>query len=196
MKNILLLGATGSIGKSVLSVIKQNQDELNLMGISFNTNISKGTEIIEQFSPSYVHIENVSCFQEKKFFDTCSYINTPSELEDLINHKEVDIIVCAISGFAGLKAAYMAASSGKKILLANKESVVAGGDLILPIAKENKTEIIPIDSEHNAIFQCLNGEKGTEDVKKVIITASGGPFLNRSISELKNVTVPVAFSDK
>ena len=194
MKNILLLGATGSIGKSVLSVIKQNQDELNLMGISFNTNISKGTEIIEQFSPSYVHIENVSCFQEKKFFDTCSYINTPSELEDLINHKEIDIIVCAISGFAGLKAAYMAASSGKKILLANKESVVAGGDLILPIAKENKTEIIPIDSEHNAIFQCLNGEKGTEDVKKVIITASGGPFLNRSISELKNVTVSEALA--
>ena len=194
MKNILLLGATGSIGKSVLSVIKQNQDELNLMGISFNTNISKGTEIIEQFSPSYVHIENVSCFQEEKFFDTCSYINTPSELEDLINHKEVDIIVCAISGFAGLKAAYMAASSGKKILLANKESVVAGGDLILPIAKENKTEIIPIDSEHNAIFQCLNGEKGTEDVKKVIITASGGPFLNRSISELKNVTVNEALA--
>jgi len=194
MKNILLLGATGSIGKSVLSVIKQNQDELNLIGISFNTNISKGTEIIEQFSPSYVHIENVSCFQEKKFFDTCSYINTPSELEDLINHKEVDIIVCAISGFAGLKAAYMAASSGKKILLANKESVVAGGDLILPIAKENKTEIIPIDSEHNAIFQCLNGEKGTEDVKKVIITASGGPFLNRSISELKNVTVNEALA--
>ena len=194
MKNILLLGATGSIGKSVLSVIKQNQDELNLMGISFNTNISKGTEIIEQFSPSYVHIENVSCFQEKKFFDTCSYINTPSELEDLINHKEVDIIICAISGFAGLKAAYMAASSGKKILLANKESVVAGGDLILPIAKENKTEIIPIDSEHNAIFQCLNGEKGTEDVKKVIITASGGPFLNRSISELKNVTVNEALA--
>ena len=194
MKNILLLGATGSIGKSVLSVIKQNQDELNLMGISFNTNISKGTEIIEQFSPSYVHIENVSCFQEKKFFDTCSYINTPSELEDLINHKEVDIIVCAISGFDGLKAAYMAASSGKKILLANKESVVAGGDLILPIAKENKTEIIPIDSEHNAIFQCLNGEKGTEDVKKVIITASGGPFLNRSISELKNVTVNEALA--
>ena len=164
------------------------------MGISFNTNISKGTEIIEQFSPSYVHIENVSCFQEEKFFDTCSYINTPSELEDLINHKEVDIIVCAISGFAGLKAAYMAASSGKKILLANKESVVAGGDLILPIAKENKTEIIPIDSEHNAIFQCLNGEKGTEDVKKVIITASGGPFLNRSISELKNVTVNEALA--
>ena len=101
---------------------------------------------------------------------------------------------CAISGFAGMKATYMAAHSGKKILLANKESIVAGGDLILPIARKNNTEIIPIDSEHNAIFQCLNGEKGTEDVKKVIITASGGPFLNSSISDLENVTVKQALN--
>ena len=194
MKNILLLGATGSIGSSVLSVIEQNKNELNLMGISFNSNITKGTKIIEQFSPSIVHIEDLNCFEEKKAFDTCTYINTESELNNLINHKEVDIIVCAISGFDGLKAAYMAAHSGKKILLANKESIVAGGDLILPIATENKTEIIPIDSEHNAIFQCLNGEKGTEDVKKLIITASGGPFINKSISDLKNVTVKEALA--
>ena len=194
MKNILLLGATGSIGSSVLSVIEQNKNELNLIGISFNSNITKGTKIIEQFSPSIVHIENLNCFEEKKVFDTCTYINTESELNNLINHKEVDIIVCAISGFDGLKAAYMAAHSGKKILLANKESIVAGGDLILQIAKENKTEIIPIDSEHNAIFQCLNGEKGTEDVKKIIITASGGPFINKSISDLKNVTVKEALA--
>ena len=194
MKNILLLGATGSIGSSVLSVIEQNKDELNLIGISFNSNITKGTKIIEKFSPSFVHIENLNCFEEKKAFDTCAYMNTESELNNLINHKEVDIIVCAISGFDGLKAAYMAAHSGKKILLANKESIVAGGDLILPIATENKTEIIPIDSEHNAIFQCLNGEKGTEDVKKIIITASGGPFINKSISDLKNVTVKEALA--
>ena len=194
MKNILLLGATGSIGSSVLSVIEQNKNELNLIGISFNSNITKGTKIIEKFSPSFVHIENLNCFEEKKAFDTCAYMNTESELNNLINHKEVDIIVCAISGFDGLKAAYMAAHSGKKILLANKESIVAGGDLILPIATENKTEIIPIDSEHNAIFQCLNGEKGTEDVKKIIITASGGPFINKSISDLKNVTVKEALA--
>ena len=194
MKNILLLGATGSIGSSVLSVIEQNKNELNLIGISFNSNITKGTKIIEKFSPSFVHIENLNCFEEKKAFDTCAYMNTESELNNLINHKEVDIIVCAISGFDGLKAAYMAAHSGKKILLANKESIVAGGDLILPIATENKTEIIPIDSEHNAIFQCLNGEKGTEDVKKIIITASGGPFINKSISDLKNVTVKEALT--
>ena len=83
----------------------------------------------------------------------------------------------------------MAAHTGKKLLLANKESIVAGGDLILPIAKEYKTEIIPIDSEHNAIFQCLNGEKGIEDVKEIIITASGGPFLGSSVNDLKNVTL-------
>ena len=88
----------------------------------------------------------------------------------------------------------MAASSGKKILLANKESVVAGGDIILPIAKKNNTEIIPIDSEHNAIFQCLASENDTKDVKKIIITASGGPFLNKTISELKNVTVDEALN--
>ena len=117
-----------------------------------------------------------------------------SELEDLINHQDVDIIVCAISGFAGLKATYIAASSGKKILLANKESIVSGGDLIIPLAKENNSEIIPIDSEHNAIFQCLSGEKGVEDVQKISITASGGPFLNTSISDLKNVTVKEALN--
>ena len=88
----------------------------------------------------------------------------------------------------------MAASSGKKILLANKESVVAGGDIILPIAKKNNTEIIPIDSEHNAIFQCLAGENDTKDVKKIVITASGGPFLNKTISELKNVSVDEALN--
>ena len=198
MKNILLLGATGSIGDSVLDVIKQNNKELNLVGISFNKNIDKAREIFLEHNPSYVHVEDQKAY--KYFCAKMDYdwsgccTNSSSELEDLINHESIDIIVCAISGFAGLKATYMAAHSGKKVLLANKESIVAGGDLILPIAKENKTEIIPIDSEHNAIFQCLNGEKGTEDVKKVIITASGGPFLNRSISELKNVTVNEALA--
>lgn len=194
MKNILLLGATGSIGKSVLSVIEQNDQKLNLFGISFNKNILRGREIIEKFHPSFAHIENLDLYKENISSEDCSYLNNLSELEDLINHQDVDIIVCAISGFAGLKATYIAASSGKKILLANKESIVSGGDLIIPLAKENNTEIIPIDSEHNAIFQCLSGEKGVEDVQKISITASGGPFLNTSISDLKNVTVKEALN--
>ena len=188
MKNILLLGATGSIGDSVLSVIKQNDDKLNLLGISFNHNIAKGKEIIKEFSPSYAHINDPTGYNKIEKLEDCSYFNSTTDLENIINHKDIDIIVCAISGFAGLKAAYIAASTGKKILLANKESIVAGGDLILPLAKENNSEIIPIDSEHNAIFQCLSGERGTEDVQKITITASGGPFLNYAISDLKNVT--------
>ena len=194
MKNILVLGATGSIGDSVLSVIKQNNEKLNLFGISFNQNIAKGKEIIDEFSPSFVHIDDLMGYNNIEKSKNCSYLNSIEDLENLINQEGIDIIVCAISGFAGLHATHMAVHTGKKVLLANKESIVAGGDLILPIAKEHNTEIMPIDSEHNAIFQCLNGEKGIEDVKEVIITASGGPFLNSSVEDLKNVTLQDALN--
>ena len=186
--NILLLGATGSIGRSVLSVIDQNNSELSLFGISFNENAAEADNIIKEFSPSYVYIDNQNVFKCQTATNKTQYLNGDSALRDLINHEDVDVIICAVSGFAGLKATHLAASTGKKILLANKESIVAGGDLILPLAKENNSEIIPIDSEHNAIFQCLLGEKDTKDVRKITITASGGPFLDKKLSELKNVT--------
>ena len=194
MKNILLLGATGSIGESVLSVISQNKQSLNLFGISLNKNILKSQEILKEYSPDYVFIDDHDSFKSLASEDSERYLNDEGDLEKLINKEEIDIIVCATSGFAGLKAAYIAAKTGKKILLANKESIVAGGDLILPLAKKNNSEIIPIDSEHNAIFQCLSGEKGTEDVKRITITASGGPFINTPIQELKHVTVEEALN--
>ena len=186
--NVLLLGATGSIGRSVLSVIDQNNSDLSLFGITFNKNASEADNIIKKFLPSYVHIDNEDVFKYQKDTEATQYLNGDVALTNLINHEDVDIIICAVSGFAGLKATYLAASTGKKILLANKESIVAGGDLILPLAKEHNSEIIPIDSEHNAIFQCLLGEKDTKDVKKITITASGGPFLDKKLSELTNVT--------
>ena len=194
MKNILLLGATGSIGKSVLSVISQNKDKFNLIGIGFSTNISIAKKIINDFSPKYVHIDDRDCFIKQTDNKHCSFMNGDSDLEELIKLDEVDIIICATSGFAGLKAASIAVTTGKKILLANKESIVAGGDLIMPLAKKHNSEIVPIDSEHNAIFQCLSGENGTEDVQRVIITASGGPFLNLSISNLENITLEEALN--
>ena len=194
MKNILLLGATGSIGESVLSVISQNKKSLNLFGISLNKNILKSQEILKEYSPDYIFIDDHDSFKSLASEDSERYLNDEGDLEKLINKEEIDIIVCATSGFAGLKAAYIAAKTGKKILLANKESIVAGGDLILPLAKKNNSEIIPIDSEHNAIFQCLSGEKGTEDVKRITITASGGPFINTPIQELKHVTVEEALN--
>ena len=190
MKNILLLGATGSIGKSVLSVINENKSKLNLFGISLNNNINEATKIINEFEPSFIYIEDTAALEDFINHNQSKdiiHLNGDEELKDLINHHDIDIIISAISGFAGLKATHLAASSGKKILLANKESIVAGGDLILPLAKESNSEIIPIDSEHNAIFQCLSGEKGIDDVKRVTITASGGPFINKKLLDLKNV---------
>jgi len=188
MKNILLLGATGSIGKSVLSVISENKNKFNLMGISFNSNYSKAEEIINNFLPKYVYIDDHDCYVKNTTNNGCTFLNGNSSLEQLIKNTEIDIIICATSGFAGLKAASIAVTTGKKILLANKESIVAGGDLIMPLAKKYNSEIVPIDSEHNAIFQCLLGEKDTKDVRKITITASGGPFLDKKLSELKNVT--------
>ena len=194
MKNILLLGATGSIGDSVLNVISKNRDLFNLFGISLNKNISKSMKITKEFSPKYVHVNENESLKTNQKNSSNIYLNGDEDLQHLINDQEVDIIVCAISGFAGLKATYMSAQTGKKLLLANKESIVAGGDLILPLAKKYNTEIVPIDSEHNAIFQCLAGESGVEDVKKITITASGGPFLNSSISDLKKVRLQEALN--
>ena len=195
MKNILLLGATGSIGDSVLNVISQNEDKFNLFGISFNNNIVKAKEIIKEFNPKYEYISDIESFETfLNEVDPKKLLNGERDLQCLIKHNDIDIIICATTGFAGLEAVYIAATTGKKILLANKESIVVAGEIIFPLAKKHKSEIVPIDSEHNAIFQCLSGENGIADVKKIIITASGGPFINHSINDLKNVTIDQALN--
>ena len=190
MKNIVLLGATGSIGDNVLSVIEQNKDSLNLYGIALNSNISKANQIINEHSPMFVYIEEVNeILLEKSISEgSLSVLNGKAELKELLNDPNVDVIISAISGFAGLETTLMAAKTGKVILLANKESIVVAGDIILPLAKEYGSTIIPIDSEHNAIFQCLASEKNTNDVSKIIITASGGPFEGKKLLDLKDVT--------
>jgi len=192
MKNIIILGATGSIGDSVLSVIRQNKEKLNLLGITFGSNISKAESIINEFKPKYTFTDSSESYNHLiHAFEKDAELNIfrdKSELEEILNNDQIDIIVSAISGFAGLQSTVIAAKTGKTILLANKESIVVAGEIILPLAKKFNTEIIPIDSEHNAIFQCLNSDKNTDDVSKIIITASGGPFLNKNISELSKVT--------
>ena len=190
MKNILLLGATGSIGDSALDVISQNPESLNLYGMAFNSNIDKASDIANKFLPDYAYLEN-SNYQNKlieKINPKTEILSGKDELYNLLNDPLVDVVISAISGFSGLETTLMAAKTGKTILLANKESIVVAGDIILPLAKEFNTNVIPIDSEHNAIFQCLVGEKAKEDVSKIIITASGGPFVNRSLDELGMVT--------
>jgi 1-deoxy-D-xylulose-5-phosphate reductoisomerase len=190
MKNILLLGATGSIGDSALDVISQNTDSLNLYGMAFHSNTDKASDIANTHFPAFIYLENINHKKTliEKVNAKTEILSGKDELHNLLNDPNIDVIISAISGFSGLETTLMAAKTGKTILLANKESIVVAGDIILPLAKEFNTKVIPIDSEHNAIFQCLVGEKAKEDVSKIIITASGGPFVNKSLDQLGMVT--------
>ena len=122
--NILLLGATGSIGDSVLSVIEENHSKLNLFGITFNKNINKSHEIIKNFKPKFVYVEDRAVFEDQKDTSDITFLNGDSSLKRLIEHEEVDIIISAISGFAGLKATYLAASTGKKYYSQTKKALL------------------------------------------------------------------------
>ena len=189
MKKIFILGASGSIGENALSVIDSNKEKFELIGISVNSNVEKANQIIKKYSPKYIYIFDKLAKDNLLKTENAVIFEDEKELYDVFNSKDVDIIISAISGFAGIKSTFHAAKSGKKILLANKESIVAGGSLLMKMVRENNTELVPIDSEHNAIFQCLPESKSTEDVKQIIITASGGPFHGKNIDELNDIGV-------
>jgi 1-deoxy-D-xylulose-5-phosphate reductoisomerase len=197
MRNILLLGGTGSVGSSSLQVIQENRNEFSLYGISFDRNVDKAFQIIKEFSPNYAHTNNEEA--AKKLNEKCKNFDTQiifgkNELQNLIINDDIDIIISAISGFAGLETTISAAKTGKTILLANKESIVVAGDILMPLANSFNTLIIPVDSEHNAIHQCLASCNDHKDISKVIITASGGPFLGKSINDLDAVTLDQALN--
>ncbi len=189
MKKIFILGASGSIGENALSVIDSNKEKFELIGISVNSNVEKANQIIKKYSPKYIYIFDKLAKDNLLKTENAVIFEDEKELSDVFNSTDVDIIISAISGFAGIKSTFHAAKSGKKILLANKESIVAGGSLLMKMVRENNTELVPIDSEHNAIFQCLPESKSTEDVKQIIITASGGPFHGKNIDELNDIGV-------
>ena len=194
MKKIFILGASGSIGENALSVIDSNKEKFKLIGISVNRNVEKANQIIRKYNPKYIFISDKSVKANILKIKNSFICEDDEELSDIFNSTDVDIIISAISGFAGIKSTFQAAKSGKKLLLANKESIVAGGSLLMKTIKENNTELVPIDSEHNAIFQCLPQSRSTEDVKQIVITASGGPFHGKNIDELKNIGVQDALN--
>ena len=194
MKKIFILGASGSIGNNALSVIDSNKEKFELVGISINSNVEKANQIIKKHNPKYIFINDKSAKENISKTENMVICENETELSEIFNSSDVDIIISAISGFAGIKSTFQAAKSGKKVLLANKESIVAGGPLLMKIIRENKTELIPIDSEHNAIFQCLPESGSTEDVKQIVITASGGPFYGKNIDELNNIAVQDALN--
>ena len=194
MKKIFILGASGSIGENALSVIDSNKENFELVGISVNSNVEKANKIIKKHNPKYIYINDKSAIENILKTEDTVICEDEKELSDIFNSSDVDIVISAISGFAGIKSTFHAAKSGKKILLANKESIVAGGSLLMETVRENNTELVPIDSEHNAIFQCLPESRSTQDVKQIVITASGGPFHGKNIDELNNVGVQDALN--
>jgi len=189
MKKIFLFGATGSIGESSLNVIKENPDHFALSGISFNKNSTRAKEIIGNFHPEHIFTTNEKSYswlkKENNLSNTISISNNIEELSEFLNSDNVDIIISAISGFAGLETSILSVQTGKKVLLANKESIVAGGDILIPLSKKTGANIVPIDSEHNAILQCIDDYSA---IHNITITASGGPFNGISDSDLENIS--------
>lgn len=192
MKNISILGATGSVGTQTLDVIKKQQDKFKLTAFSSNTNYEKTIEIIEDFKPSYVAISDKNTYERVKAY--CS--NKKHKIEILMGLEglveiatltEIDVVVTSIVGMIGLIPTMEAIKSGKNIALANKETLVTGGELVMSSAKKYGVSILPVDSEHSAIFQCLQGNQ-EGSLSTVFLTASGGPFREKTLKELVNIT--------
>ena len=193
MKKIAILGSTGSIGTSTLKVIEANPRvfSVNLLAAESNTNLI--FEQCQKFNPLYVYLKQDSSAKELKDKLSSKKLNTSVVDEDdflkITSGSEVDIVVAGIVGVAGLKSVHAAVLAGKRILLANKESYVVAGELLNKLADLNKANIFPIDSEHSAIHQCLAGKKDTKDeVKRLVLTGSGGPFLDRNIKDFAYIT--------
>lgn len=180
-KKISILGSTGSIGRQALEVIEKLADKFEIISLAAGNNIELLNEQIIKFKPKYAYC---SCTErpEGAVFQT---------LEEICSNKENDIILVAVSGKVGLKPTITAINSGIDIALANKETLVMAGDIVMPLAKEKGVNIIPVDSEHCAIHQCI---KNIAQVDKLIITASGGPFLHKSLDDMKNATVEQALA--
>jgi len=194
MKKIALLGSTGSIGQQTLEVIENNPDLFSVEVLTANNNMDLLIKQTQKFMPNVVIISN----EDKYILVKEALAHLPVKvyagcdaIAQVVEMGSIDTVVTAMVGYSGLLPTIRAVKAGKQIALANKETLVVAGDLITRLAMENKSEILPIDSEHSAIFQCLVGE-AEESIEKIILTCSGGPFHGKSLEQLEYVTVKEA----
>ena len=190
-KNIVILGSTGSIGVNAIDVIKQHPEKFNVIAISTNKSIDLIIQQAKELKPNYICVKN-----KEDLNKISNELNDPNleiifgedSLAKLSQIEEADYVLNAIVGSAGLKSSMNAVKSGKKLLLANKEPLVMCGDLLMRFANDNNAIILPIDSEHNAIHQCIES-KNKKHIKKIMLTASGGPFLKRDLNTFNSISV-------
>jgi 1-deoxy-D-xylulose-5-phosphate reductoisomerase len=190
VKRLAVLGSTGSIGQQTLDVVRALPNQLRIVGLAAGQNIALLAKQINEFKPEFVGYFPISSKDNKApaHLTGAKYEFLP--LEAMAIHQQVDTVVIATAGKAGLSPTLAAAKAGKNVALANKESLVMAGEIIIGEAKLSGAQILPIDSEHSAIWQCLSGEK--QNTTRLILTASGGPFRNYSAKQLKEVTVTQA----
>lgn len=193
MKKIAILGSTGSIGTQTLEVV-ENQGDMEVTALAAGNNIRLLEEQIRKFMPKLVCVWNEEKAKELAVSVGDLPVRVVSGMEGLIEvatEPSADIVVTAVVGMIGIRPTIAAMEAGKDIALANKETLVTAGHIIMPLAKKQRVNILPVDSEHSAIFQCLNGEN-KKTIHKVLLTASGGPFRGKTREELKSVQVEEA----
>ena len=187
-KLVTVLGATGSVGASTLQIVRENPDKFQIIGITAHSNVSLLAKLAIEFRPKFVVLSDLTLVSdlETRLAHLEIEILIGEEGLDFLASQKTDILVAAISGFAGFKPIFKAISVGTDIAIANKEALVAGGHLLMPLAKEKEVNILPIDSEHNAIYQCMMGHHWG-DVEHITLTASGGPFLAMTREEMHDI---------
>jgi len=192
--NLVILGSTGSIGEQTLDIVREHRERFNVVALSCNTNWELLARQIQSFQPKYALVcDDEAAKNLRKETSATEVLNGSDCLGELAQLDEADIILNAVVGFAGFDSTVKALRNGKKVALANKESLVVGGALINELLEEKGGTLIPVDSEHSAIFQCLTGEKH-KTIEKLVITASGGPFRTWNREEMQSITVEQALN--
>lgn len=186
-KQISIIGSTGSIGTQTLEVIEKIPDKFEILALTGGDNIDLLRKQIKQFKPKVVCVKsNNAKVKLKMEFSNVKFLSNDEGLEEICSNKENDLIMVAVSGKIGLKPTLTAIKNKIDIALANKETLVMAGDIVMKEARNNRVSILPVDSEHSAIHQCI---KNISEISKLVITASGGPFLDKCIDDIKNATV-------
>ncbi|HEY3875390.1 MAG TPA: 1-deoxy-D-xylulose-5-phosphate reductoisomerase [Candidatus Kapabacteria bacterium] len=189
-RTIALFGSTGSIGTNTLDVVRHNPERFRIVALAANRNVALLRKQVEEFQPRFVALADPSAAKELRDVD-CELFCGPEGLQALAQRGEYDIFVGGLVGFAGLSSTVEAVKLGKRVALANKETLVVAGEWIMALARRTGAEIVPIDSEHSAIYQCLVGET-KESIRRIVLTASGGPFRTLPKEQFPTVTPAMA----
>ncbi|MBC1229843.1 1-deoxy-D-xylulose-5-phosphate reductoisomerase [Listeria booriae] len=194
MRKINLLGATGSVGSQTLEIVREHPELFQVVALSFGRNMKLGMAVIEEFKPELVSVEHRRDYEKLKLeFPNLKVYYGAMGLQEVATYAHGDILINAVMGSVGLQPTLDAIAAGKEIAIANKETLVTAGHLVMRAAKEKGVRIVPVDSEHSAIYQCLQGENPA-NISKLIVTASGGSFRDRTREQLRNVTVAEALT--